>query len=133
MRLTATHPGGGPCVCGSGADYRRCCGPLHDGAPAGTAEELMRSRYAAFALGLEDHLFRTWHPRTRPTGRLTSDDLVWLGLTVLRTEDGGPDDATGVVQFEARYEGPGGGEDVVRETSRFARRAGRWVYVDAAP
>ena len=50
----------------------------------------MRSRYSAFALGLEDHLFRTWHPRTRPAGPFTSGGLVWRGLTVLRTEDGGP-------------------------------------------
>ncbi len=136
MRLSTTDPGHGrrrgPCVCGSGADYRHCCGPLHDGASADTAEALMRSRYAAFALGLEDHVFRTWHPRTRPSGRLTSDGLIWLGLTVVRSEDGGPEDSTGVVQFEARYDA-GGGEDVVRETSRFERRAGRWVYVDAAP
>ena len=136
MRLSTTHPRLGPgpglCVCGSGVDYRRCCGPLHDGAPADTAEALMRSRYAAFALGLEDHVFRTWHPRTRPSGRLTSNGLTWLGLTVVRSEGGGSEDSTGVVQFEARYDA-GGRESVVRETSRFERRAGRWVYVDAAP
>src|SRR6188474_3543469 len=54
------------CPCGSGAAYRACCGPVHDGSPAATAEQLMRSRYTAFALGIEDHVFRTWHPRTRP-------------------------------------------------------------------
>ena len=26
----------------------------------------MRSRYAAYVLGRSDHVFRTWHPRTRP-------------------------------------------------------------------
>ena len=26
----------------------------------------MRSRYTAFALGDAGHLWRTWHPRTRP-------------------------------------------------------------------
>lgn len=130
--LPASHAG--PCVCGSGADYRQCCAPLHEGTPAETAEALMRSRYSAFALGLEDHLFRTWHPRTRPNGPYTSAGLVWRGLTVLRTEDGGPGDSTGVVAFEARYAAASEGADqVLRETSRFERRAGRWVYVDAAP
>ena len=26
----------------------------------------MRSRYSAYARRLEDYVFRTWHPRTRP-------------------------------------------------------------------
>lgn len=123
----------GPCVCGSGTAYRSCCAPLHEGTPAETAEALMRSRYSAFALGLEDHLFRTWHPRTRPAGPFTSAGLAWRGLTVLRTEDGGAGDSAGVVEFEARYVDGTGAEQVLRETSRFERRAGRWVYVDAAP
>ena len=94
----------------------------------------MRSRYSAFALGLEDHLFRTWHPRTRPDGPYTSAGLVWRGLTVLRTEDGGPGDSTGVVAVRGALRGAvDGAEQVLRETSRFERRAGRWVYVDAAP
>ncbi len=95
---------------------------------------LMRSRYAAYALGLEDHLFRTWHPRTRPDGPLASDALLWCGLRVLRTEAGGADDAVGVVEFEADHRPAGSGKDApglrtMRETSRFERRAGRWVYV----
>ncbi len=92
----------------------------------------MCSRYAAFALGREDHLFRTWHPRTRPSGPLTSDGVVWCGLRIIATEAGGPDDATGWVEFEADHRT---GEDremyTLCERSRFERRAGRWVYVDA--
>ncbi|HVX54620.1 YchJ family protein, partial [Nocardioides sp.] len=58
---------GSPCPCGSGLAYDACCGPLHRGArQAGSALELMRSRYAAYALGKADYVFRTWHPRTRP-------------------------------------------------------------------
>lgn len=89
----------------------------------------MRSRYAAYVLGLEDHVFRTWHPRTRPTGSLVSG-VTWLGLRVLRTEDGGADDPTGVVEFEADHD-DGGAVATLHEVSRFERRAGRWVYVDA--
>lgn len=76
----------------------------------------MRSRYSAFALGLEDYIFRTWHPRTRPDD-LTSD-AKWIGLEVLS--------ATGdQVEFIASYEG---GE--IRERSLFEMRRGRWVYVE---
>jgi uncharacterized protein YchJ len=39
------------CPCGLGDDYASCCGRLHAGAHAPTAESLMRSRYSAFAVG----------------------------------------------------------------------------------
>ncbi len=95
----------------------------------------MRSRYTANALGnrgdprAEAHLFRTWHPRTRPVGPLLSPGLTWTGLEVLRTCGGGSD-GSGVVEFEASFVDEGGHAGRLRETSRFTRRAGRWVYVD---
>ena len=50
-----------PCPCG-GVVYRSCCGPLHRGDQrAETAEQLMRSRYSAFARGEIDYLLAT-HP-----------------------------------------------------------------------
>jgi SEC-C motif-containing protein len=101
---------------------------LHDGEAAATAEALMRSRYAAYALDRTDYVFRTWHPRTRPDD-LTTRPMSWLGLEVVRTEGGGPDDDTGVVEFVADYQGSRGVERM-HEVSRFARRGGRWVYVD---
>ena len=91
----------------------------------------MRARYAAFVLGREDFLFRSWHPRTRPDDVSPSTGLSWTGLTVLRTDGGSPEDDTGIVEFEARYtttEGPA----VLHETSLFERRRGAWVYVAAA-
>ncbi|MBM7507407.1 SEC-C motif-containing protein [Nocardioides salarius] len=123
--------GAGPCPCGTGAAYDACCGPLHRGARrAETAVELMRSRYSAFALGHLDHLFRTWHPRTRPAG-LLEDGLdparEWTGLEVL---DHGED----WVEFAAHHRdtSPAGvaSSGTMRERSRFERRAGHWVYVD---
>lgn len=119
-------PLGDLCPCGSGSPYASCCQPLHRGVRrAGTAVELMRSRYAAYAVGDLDHVFRTWHPRTRPTDLVPDPGLRWTGLTV---HDHGED----WVEFTARYEtaaGPG----ELHERSRFERRAGRWVYVDGEP
>jgi SEC-C motif-containing protein len=117
------------CPCGGGL-FRDCCEPVLDGVRLPeTAEELMRSRYTAYAVGHADHVFRTWHPRTRPDRPPVDEDVSWAGLQILRTEEGGPADENGVVEFIARNSGPlGRGE--LHEVSRFARRAGRWFYVD---
>lgn len=117
-----------PCPCGGGS-YSACCGPFHTGrAEAPTAETLMRSRYSAFALGLGDYLWRTWHPRTRPAD-VELDDTVWTGLEVLGVVDGSERDQEGIVEFVAHYRsGRGGG--TMRERSRFERRGGRWLYLD---
>lgn len=121
-----------PCPCGSGVAYASCCRRAHLGEPTATAEELMRSRYAAYALALPDHLFRTWHPRTRPPEVRGVPTLSWEGLTVGAVVDGGLEDDTGVVAFEARWRSTVTGEQgVLTERSRFVRRRGRWVYVDA--
>ncbi|MDO5499159.1 MAG: YchJ family metal-binding protein [Propionibacteriaceae bacterium] len=93
-----------------------------------TAEELMRSRYAAFALGHADHLWRTWHPRTRPA-EVDPGALSWLGLEILDVTGGGPADETGAVEFVAHYR-QGKTRGRLHERSRFARRAGRWLYLD---
>lgn len=87
----------------------------------------MRSRYTAYVLGRRDHLLRTWHPRTRPD-EVSPPAVTWTGLTVAPTRDGGVEDDSGVVAFVARFRA-GGREEVMRETSWFERRAGRWFYV----
>lgn len=117
------------CPCGSGLSLGRCCGPvLDDPKAASTAESLMRSRYTAHVLGRWNHLYVTWHPRTRP--ELVDDDgLAWTGLEVVRTENGGPEDRTGVVEYVASFRS-GKTRDALHETARFQRRAGRWFYVD---
>ncbi|HLS92092.1 MAG TPA: YchJ family protein [Microbacterium sp.] len=116
-----------PCPCGSGRAYADCCGALHRGErDAATPEELMRSRYAAFAKRDPFYLARTWHPRTRPADVSADPQLAWTGLDVLSSSVRGD---TGTVDFVARYDGPDG-QGELREHSRFARRAGRWVYVD---
>jgi SEC-C motif-containing protein len=112
------------CPCPSGLPYDACCGRLHRGAAvAVTAEELMRSRYAAYVRGEESYLLATWHPRTRPPSATSA--VVWTGLEIVSTLDGGAEDETGEVEFVARHEG-----GTLHERSRFSRRGGRWVYVD---
>ena len=90
----------------------------------------MRSRYAAYAVGDLDHVFRTWHPRTRPddlTGRPGPRPGPASRSSTRRPA--GPDDETGEVEF-ARTTDRAAAPGVLHERSRFERRAGRWVYVD---
>lgn len=91
----------------------------------------MRSRYAAFALGDDDHLFRTWHPRTRPAEVGADPQLRWTGLEIIDVSGGGSNDGEGTVEFAAGYVTPDGEAEQVRERSRFTRRADRWMYLDA--
>lgn len=118
------------CPCLSGLLYDACCGRLHSGvATAQTAEQLMRSRFSAFAVGDPEYLMSTWHSSTRPASLELDDDLRWYRLDILATQAGGPFDTAGVVEFEAFYrssEGPG----TQHEVSRFVREDGAWLYVD---
>ena len=86
----------------------------------------MRSRYAAYVLGLLDYLLATWHPSTAP-GDLELPPLKWLGLEVRTSEASGD---AGVVEFVARYRVGGGSAVRLHERSRFVRIDGRWLYVD---
>ena len=120
-----------PCPCGDLIGYAACCGLLHEGAAAASAEHLMRSRYSAYVLKREDYLLASWHPDTRPaTLRLAAQQPAptWLGLEVRRQQRIDEDHA--VVEFVARYRLGGGRAQRQHETSRFVRQDGRWYYFD---
>ena len=65
-----------------------------------------------------------------PTVAQWAENNLWTGLTVIRTDKGGPDDREGTVLFEARYLA-GGQLNTHRELSQFRKKAGRWYYVGA--
>ena len=125
-----------PCPCGGGV-YRLCCAPLHRGLKrAETAEELMRSRYSAFARTEVGYLLAT-HPEPNRDDNVRRAELLrscrqtrWLGLTIREVRGGGSDDLEGTVVFEARYRG-----GVLKETSLFQRRKNsvesEWIYAGA--
>jgi SEC-C motif domain protein len=105
---------------------------LHRGTTdAATAERLMRSRYAAFAVADTRYLLQTWHSRTRPETVELDPDMRWYRLDILHTRRGGLLDSDGVVEFRAFYRHDGGAGQQ-HERSRFEREGGRWRYLDAA-
>lgn len=111
------------CPCGTGEAFGTCCQPLHTGErQADTAEQLMRSRYSAYAVDDVDYLWRTWHPRTRPSELSPNSGVHWTGLEIIDTADD-------EVEFRAHYRHDGN-PGALHERSRFAVRAHRWFYVD---
>ncbi len=120
-----------PCPCGSPTGYEFCCGRLHNGQIATSAEQLMRARYSAYVLKREDFLLASWHASSRPA----SLDLAaqqpaprWLGLDIRQYLD--IDENHSVVEFVARYRLGGGRAQRQHETSRFVREGGQWYYLD---
>lgn len=118
-----------PCPCGSRQPYAACCGQYHQGTQPADARLLMRARYSAYTLGLEDYLLATWHPSTRPTHLRLAEEAQpqWLGLTVKRFEPVDPEHAR--VEFVARYRVAGRAYRL-HEVSSFVRESGRWFYVE---
>ncbi|HEY3300420.1 MAG TPA: YchJ family metal-binding protein [Methylophilaceae bacterium] len=108
--------------------YEQCCQRYHAGNPAPTALELMRSRYSAYALGLEAYLLATWHISTCPTSLALANDnhIKWVSLLVkeykLLTEN------TASVEFIARYKVNGKAESL-HEISLFEKNNGYWFYI----
>lgn len=129
------------CPCSSGEVYGACCGRfLGEFAASGALtapapEQLMRSRFTAFATGNAAYLLASWHPSTRPAALELEDDIRWYRLDILGAS-GGPFDASGTVEFVAYYRSVPGvpAEERVKgsmhELSRFEKVGGAWFYVD---
>lgn len=114
-----------PCPCGSKLSYRQCCQRLHDGEPACSPTALMRSRFCAFSMGLNEYLQHSWHPKTRPASVSIDPQQQWLRLDILNSTELAD---TGSVHFRAT-----GRESerwfVLEEKSVFERYEGHWYYV----
>lgn len=123
------------CPCGSNDAYQNCCGVYHSRLKfPDTAEQLMRSRYSAYALKLVDYLVETTHrDKMKSSYRKnlldTIDNIEWTNLLVTKTSAGTAGDKTGKVKFEASYI-EGGVKGVMIEHSRFRKLAGKWYYYD---
>ena len=128
-------PSASPCPCGSGRSFGECCDPiLRRQRRAGTAEELMRSRFTAHALRDYAHLHRTFLSTARlpyqPEREGDAEDLSWTRLVVHSHEisDAKPDMAW--VDFSAYYQHDGA-EHAIHEKSEFERIEGEWFYTRA--
>lgn len=123
------------CPCSSGKPYKECCKPRHDGTrPAETPEALMRSRYAAFALGLGEYLVDTL-ARDHDDRKLPREALVrelsrvkdrqrFMGLRIVEAKD---DEVVFVARIFEK-----GQDRSFSERSTFVREDGAWKYAAGA-
>jgi len=120
----------GNCPCGSKKPFSECCQPyVSQNEHPTTAEALMRSRYTAFSLQIEDYLHYSWHPNFCPRTIHLNAEIKWLGLKIVGTQAGNIDDETGEVEFIARSKSHGKANRL-HENSQFVRFENRWVYTN---
>lgn len=121
------------CVCGKAKPFSKCCERFLTGQQnAKTPEQLMRSRYSAYALGgYGEYLLSTWLPASAiglTISELSKKTVDWQRLEVISSSQKGDQ---GVVEFKAWfYKSPQSEElEVMHEVSEFVRLHSRWFYV----
>lgn len=118
------------CPCGSQKDFAQCCEKLISGAEvAATAEQLMRSRYSAFATKSLEYLKSSLDPQNlhefNPLAtRQWAEAAEFTGLEILRAEEKGN---KGTVEFKAHYR-MNGEEHIHHEIATFRKQQGQWFY-----
>ena len=126
------------CPCFSGSDYTLCCKKYHEGSVAETALLLMRSRYAAYALGLADYIILTTHPLSPyfqiDTKRWKKEILhfthqtIFVNLLIINCEE---KQKEAFVTFRAELKQQNQDASFT-EKSRFLLESGKWLYVSGS-
>jgi SEC-C motif-containing protein len=123
------------CPCGSGRPFAECCEPFIKGTKnPSTAEELMRSRYSAYAEHAVDYIIKSCTSNGDSKSDIDikqtrdwSEKSKWLGLKIISTTKGSPADTEGTVEFEATYERDGL-RDIHHEKAKFKKQQDIWLY-----
>jgi SEC-C motif-containing protein len=124
------------CPCGSKNEFEKCCEPYISGSEQPkTAEVLMRARFTAYAKLQMDFIESSHDPKFKDgndmeANRKWAEQTKWLELQIISTEEGGPEDNEGVVEFKAKFDA-GDGEQWHHELSHFNKRNGTWYFSDS--
>lgn len=122
------------CPCGVG-HYETCCQPLHLGqAVATTAQQLMRSRYSAFAKHEIDYLVKTTalgqqHVLDVKAISDWSKANQWLKLDIVQAQEK-LDKIHAQVEFKAHYVAQDQPRQIHHEVSHFVQQNGQWYFLD---
>ena len=116
------------CPCCSGKLYEECCEPFHSKKEfPKTAEDLMRSRYAAFAIPNGYYLWETTLPSKRKFHHKTElenwgKENTWTKLEIINSSEKEEKYKT---NFTNKYEE----ENIHHELSTFKKVDKKWYYV----
>ncbi|MFT5251401.1 MAG: SEC-C motif-containing protein [Flavobacteriales bacterium] len=117
------------CYCGSINFFELCCKPYLNGSKkAATAEQLMRSRYSAFATQSAEYLVATTHIAQRSIDLKEevlqwSTSNQWQKLEVIKA-------TKTTVEFKACFLDRNKTPQLHHELSTFIQEQGLWYYVN---
>jgi SEC-C motif domain protein len=117
------------CYCGNHLSFEECCQPFIKGlAKPKTAEQLMRSRYSAYASQEIDYIIETTHSSKR--NLLNKKDLLNWTINNHYTKLDILESTEKTVTFKAYYKDNHRKEQVHHEKSNFVFEDESWFYVD---
>lgn len=120
------------CPCLSNKPFQSCCGAIISGhSVANSPEELMRSRYSAYATNHADYILKTYAEDKRSEHTVDeieqwSKQCKWRGLIIHEHHF---DESKGQVTFSAFYIDDKNLWEM-REKSNFIIEDNKWVYLD---
>ncbi|NQZ82567.1 MAG: SEC-C domain-containing protein [Colwellia sp.] len=128
------------CPCGSNIEFSTCCLPIINGdVKASSPEQLMRSRYSAYAKKISRYIFDSYEKISKKEQSLDdicswANETQWLSLIINHTssfeQDYSPSHPLPTVDFTAFYRHEKRFFRM-RENSRFVLEDLHWRYVDA--
>lgn len=98
-----------PCFCGSNYDFSSCCQPyINKEVQVQTAEQLMRSRFSAYAIGNAQYIYDTYAESSQAAQSVKdiddwSNSCVWIALKIHPITDSLNKASEQFVEFSAFY------------------------------
>ena len=122
------------CYCGVQIPYSDCCGKFISGKEIPeTPEQLMRSRYSAYAQANTDYIRDTMLGKALDgfdeiSAKQWAQSLIWLSLNVISTHSESKE--RGLVEFSALFMQKTNKLQEIHELSEFILVDKKWFYVD---
>lgn len=121
------------CRCGSNKNYLDCCGAyINNNRLPNTPEQLMRSRYTAYATYNIEYIANTMLGKALngfdlKGALIWAKTIIWEKLEIINTSL--ENNNLGFVEFKAHYTEQNQ-HGILHEKSTFHRIKGKWFYVD---
>lgn len=121
------------CPCHSNKMFKDCCQPFINGTKkVTTAEQLMRSRFSAYAIKAINYIVKTYaisqqHDRLESEVSEWANDTKWVNLEILNADES--NNSQRFVEFKASYIN-NNSLSLMHERSRFILENDQWRYID---